>query len=207
MANSVLGWEHINPLLGPDGLASFNGTLDENALTVCANQSISWFGVKKILKAFSALCIAISAFSVLQGNVMAPIFLLVNLAIVSIALTLAAKATETSDSLCLESDFSRPARESTHTEAAFLSGSVVQNVRLQLVRTRAGRVAAPQLLSGWVRCEMQNTDGDIHVCLRTSATIVEIGSFLNTEQRKRMGAQVKTFIDLANARVISTLSS
>jgi uncharacterized membrane protein len=182
IAHAVDAWEHTNPLMEKGALAKFNHRFALNELQVWANRSISYSALKKLLVCFAALCILVSSFSFLQGNVLAPIFMCVDFAIVALAIMAIARRAHARDTLSIED--------------------------AQLVVVRIERGAHTQIYQfplGWLRFNLSQGDNETRIWLSASGQSAQFGSFLNIEQRASLALQVESFLDLAKARALSTL--
>jgi uncharacterized membrane protein len=175
-------WEYVNPLLEKDALANFNHLRSEQELRVWANQSISNRALRNLLLSFALLCMLVASFSFCQGNVMAPIFMLLDFAIVALALKLIAAQSNVGDALRLE------ARD-----------------LLVLHSVRGARELEYRFPLAWVRINVEQHADQTRIWLSASGQSVEFGSFLNTQQRASLSKQVESFLDLAKSRALSTL--
>ena len=172
-------WE--NPLIAPGALALFNGFATESELTISANQSISNSGVKKILIALVSVCLLVAGFSYAQGNVWVLFFVILDLAIVCAAVLALAGARTASDSLFVD-----------------------DCAGLLLVRSTNKRTTSQQTFNiSWVRLQVEGPLEARRIYLTASGRSVEIGSFLNHEQRVSLLDQLKSFLELAKARVLN----
>lgn len=171
----------VNPLIAPGTLANFNGFVTDSEFTVSANRSISNLGLKKFFFALAFVCFVVAGFSYMQGNVLVPMFVILDLAIVCAAILAVARASRASDTIIVHADSKR---------------LLVRTCRKQLTSQLAFNI-------GWVRLE---TEGSIHaprIYLTASGNSVEIGSFLNHEQRVSLASQLKVFLELAKARALN----
>jgi uncharacterized membrane protein len=173
-------WEHCNPRLEVGALAQFLGHNTEHELHAQSNQSLSPQALRHLLCAFSLLCAVVAAFSFLQGNVMAPFFLLVNMLIVAGALW------------------------ALSNSKAYDRLTQRDNGWLQLSSMRAGRALHVDLHPSWLVYEIGPAPNR-RILISGQGHAVEFGSFLNNEQRARLGEQLVRFIDLAKARALSKL--
>jgi uncharacterized membrane protein len=180
-AQAIPGWEHCNPLLEKGALAKFNHSLSANALQVWANRSISYGALKQLLFCFAALCILVSTFSFLQGNVLAPIFMCVDFGIVALALSAIVRSAHARDTLSIDA----------------------QQVILRIERGAKEQIYRFHL--GWIRINLARDDNQTRIWLSASGQSAQFGSFLNMEQRASLALQVESFLDLAKARALSTL--
>ena len=171
----------VNPLIAPGALANFNGFVTDAEFSVSANRSISNLGLKKFFFALAFVCFVVAGFSYMQGNVLVPMFVILDLAIVCTAILAVARASMASDTIIVNADSKR---------------LLVRSCRRQLTSQRTFNI-------GWVRLE---TEGSIHsprIYLTSSGSSVEIGSFLNPEQRVSLASQLKVFLELAKARALN----
>jgi uncharacterized membrane protein len=124
----------------------------------------------------------VCAFSWFQGNVWAPVFLLLDLGIVALALR-------------------HVYRRSQQWDELEIDGS-----ELKVRCCRAGNASKQAFLLGWVKLECtQAVRGGCKLCLQSHGKSVEIGSFLNSLQRERLRLRLMEFLDLAKSRALSTL--
>ena len=169
----------INPLIAPGALAHFNGVATDDEFTISANRSISDAGLKKIFATLVFVCCVVAGFSYAQGNVLVPVFVALDLAIVCSAIFAVARACTASDSLRLDS----------HNRL------LVRSIRKRVVSQRSFNVS-------WVRLQMDGPIDAPRIYLTASGSSVEIGSFLNHEQRVSLANQLKSFLELAKARAL-----
>ncbi len=172
-------WE--NPLIAPGTLAKFNSDRSAIRLKVSANKSITDLGVKKILVGLIVLSSLVAAFSFAQGNVLAPLFTLVDLSVVCLAMFAVARANTACDEVCLDAAANQ----------------------LVVRCTRQGRSKESVFNLGWVHMQLEAAGAGSHVFLGASGKRVEIGSFLNTEQRAGLKNQLQDFLELAKTRAFN----
>lgn len=171
----------VNPLITPGALAHFNCHVSQDEFTISANRSISNAGLKKIFLTFIFVCLVVAGFSYAQGNVLVPMFVALDLAIVCSAIFAVARACTASDSLHIDTR----------------SGKL-------LVRTiRKGSEAQHVFSLGWVRIHTEGALEARRIYFTASGSCVEIGSFLNHEQRVSLANQLKSFLELAKARALN----
>ena len=170
----------VNPLIAPGALANFNGVATDDEFTISANQSISTAGLKKIFSTLAFACCVVAGFSYAQGNVLVPVFAAIDLAIVCSAIFAVARACTASDSLRLD----------RHNRL------LVRSIRKRVVSQRSFNVS-------WVRLQMDGPREAPRIYLTASGSSVEVGSFLNHEQRVSLANQLKSFLELAKARALN----
>ena len=172
-------WE--NPLIARGALALFNGVATDHEFTISANQSISNAGVIKLLTALVCTCLLVAGFSYAQGNVWVLFFVILDLTIVCAAVLALAGARTASDSLLVD-----------------------DRAGLLLVRSTNKRTTSQQTFNiSWVRLQVEGSLDARRIYLTASGRSVEIGSFLNHEQRVSLLDQLKSFLELAKARVLN----
>ena len=171
----------VNPLIAPGALANFNGFATDAEFTISANRSISNSGLKKLFFALAFACVVVAGFSYMQGNVWVPMFVLLDLAIVCAAIFAVARASRASDTIIVNSDDKR---------------LLVRTCRRQLTSQRTFNLL-------WARLETTGPTHAPRIYLTASGSWVEIGSFLNHEQRVSLANQLKGFLELAKARALN----
>ena len=172
-------WE--NPLIARGALAVFNGCASEHEFSVSANRSISRSGLKRFFIALACVCLAVSGVSYLQGNVLVPMFVTIDLAIICAAVLAVARASTATDTL-----------------------SVDDAAGLLWVHSTGKRSSARQSFNiRWVRLQIGGPIDARRIYLTASGHSVEIGSFLNHEQRVSLANQLKSFLELAKARALN----
>jgi len=172
-------WE--NPLITPGTLAHFNGFTTDTEFTVSANRSISNLALKKIFFALACACLVVAGFSFTQGNVLVPVFVLIDLAIVCVAILAVAQASTACDRLVVD-----PGR------------------KLLSVRTTRKHSTSQQSFNvAWVRLQIEGPISAPRIYLTASGNSVELGSFLNHEQRVSLANQLMSFLELAKARALN----
>lgn len=174
-------WTHVNPRVSADALAQYRMHATEQELVVFANSSMDAQVAWRVFRAFAFFCICICAFSVAQGNIGAPLFLLLNGALVMLALRSVQRRCQAHDQVLVQ--------------GADLIGR-------QIRFTQQAEVVFPL---AWVQLMVEHPGAECRTYLRARGEWMEIGSFLNREQRERLAEQLKTFLDLAKARAVSTL--
>lgn len=172
-------WE--NPLIAHDALAIFNGCASEHEFTVSANRSISNSGLKRFLAALTCVCIAVAGISYLQGNVLVPMFVVIDLAIICTAVLAVARASTATDTLYVDD------------QAGTLT---VRSIGKRFTTQRSFNIR-------WVRLQIDGPLDAQRIYLTASGHSVEIGSFLNHEQRVSLANQLKSFLELAKARALN----
>jgi uncharacterized membrane protein len=172
-------WE--NPLLAPGALAKFNADSSPAEFKISANKSITDLGVKKILAGLVVLSSLVAAFSFAQGNVLAPLFTLIDLSVVCLAMFAVASANTANDVVRLD------------TAANQL-----------IVRSNRHNYSVESVFNlGWVSMQIEGVGAASHIFLGASGKRVEIGSFLNTEQRASLKTQLNAFLELAKTRAFN----
>ena len=171
----------VNPLIAPGTLAHFNGVASDDQFTISANRSISNAGLKKIFFTLVFACFVVAGFSYAQGNVWVPMFVALDLAIVCSAMFAVARACVASDSLQLDT----------------LAGTLfVRSISKRGTSQRSFNIR-------WVRLQIEGPLDAPRIYLTASGSSVEIGSFLNHEQRVSLANQLKSFLELAKARALN----
>ena len=171
----------VNPLIAPGSLAHFNGCATDAAFTISANRSISSLGLKRFFVALIAVCLTVACFSYMQGNILVPLFVALDLAIVCAATFAVAQAGMASDSLTVDAEN--------------------QLLRVRSIKKRAALQQSFNI--SWVRLQIQGSTHAPRIYLTASGNSVEIGSFLNNEQRVSLASQLKVFLELAKARALN----
>ncbi len=167
-------------------LGLFNGEVAAtgDALSVCANRSLSYAGLRRVLVVFASVCVLIAMASALQGNYFAPVFALINIAVVSAALLVAWHVGDAKDSL------------------AFVDNQIV------IAIARGEKVAHFAFHPLWTAVKMDRQSGaDPHLWVSSQGQAVEIGSFLNAEQRQALFPHVQALWSLARERSVSRIES
>ncbi len=172
-------WE--NPLVPAGALANFNGSITDAEFTIAANRSISNSSLKKIFLALLFVCVVVAGFSYSQGNVLVPVFVVIDLAIVCFAILAVARASTASDVLTVDSSNKLLSVRSSRNRATSQCTFILAWVQLRTV----GPTTAPRIY------------------LIASGNSVEIGSFLNHEQRVSLASQLIRFLELAKARALN----
>ncbi len=171
----------VNPLIAPGTLAHFNGGASDDQFTISANRSISNAGLKKIFFTLVVACFVVAGFSYAQGNVWVPMFVALDLVIVCSAMFAVARACVASDSLQLDT----------------LAGTLfVRSISKRGTSQRSFNIR-------WVRLQIEGPLDAPRIYLTASGSSVEIGSFLNHEQRVSLANQLKSFLELAKARALN----
>ncbi len=172
-------WE--NALIARGALAIFNGCATEHEFIVSANRSISNSGLKRFFIALACVCLAVAGVSYLQGNVLVPMFVIIDLAIICTAILAVARASTATDTLYVDDAagllWVRAIGKRSRTQQSF-------NIR-------------------WVRLQIEGPIDARRIYLTASGRSVEIGSFLNHEQRVSLANQLKSFLELAKARALN----
>ena len=172
-------WE--NPLITPGALANFNGYSTDTEFTVSANRSISDSALRKIFLTLVIVCVMVAGFSFIQGNVLVPVFVIIDLAIVFGAILAVTQASNARDALIVDFDSKQ-----------------------LLVRTTRKRSTSERAFSiAWVRLQIEAPISAPRIYLTASGQSVEIGSFLNHEQRVSVANQLTGFLELAKARALN----
>ncbi len=171
----------VNPLIAPGALAHFNGFATDAEITISANRSISNSGLKKFFFSLIFVCLVVAGFSYMQGNVLVPMFVALDLVIVCAAIVAVAQASTASDSLIIDADNKQ---------------LMVRTIRKRLTSEQAFNVT-------WVRLQIEGPAAAPRIYLTASGSSVEIGSFLNHEQRVSLANQLKGFLELAKARALN----
>ena len=171
----------VNPLIAPGALAQFNGFASDDEFTISANRSISNAGLKKIFFTFVFVCLVVAGFSYTQGNVLVPMFVVLDLAIVCGAIFAVARACSASDSIFVQASTGK---------------LLVRSIRKSAESQQAFSIA-------WVRLQIEGNLDAPRIYLAASGSSVEIGSFLNHEQRVSLANQLKGFLELAKARALN----
>ena len=170
-----------NPLIARGALAVFNGCATEYEFTISANRSISNSGLRKLFIAIVCVCLAVAGVSYFQGNVLVPMFVLIDLAIICMAVFAVARASTATDILYVDDQagllWVRSIGKRSRTQQSF-------NIR-------------------WVRLQIEGPLDARRIYLTASGHSVEIGSFLNHEQRVSLANQLKSFLELAKARALN----
>lgn len=180
-ATALPSWEHVNSRLAVGALAQYRAQASADQLVIYANNSMDFMLLRRLFRAFALFCALICALSVLQGNIWAPIFLLLNGVMVAFAMRAVMRRCQAADSV------------------------TVRGRDLIARQNRLGRQHEVVFPLAWVRLMVEHPRAESRVHLRVHSESMEIGSFLNREQRERMAEQLKTFLDLAKARAVSTL--
>lgn len=177
----IPSWTHVNSRLPEQALAQFRVYHSADELIIYANSSIDERMLRRIFVVFALFCTCICALSVWQGNVAAPPFLVLSIAIVAGALRAVRHRCGASDRLSVRRDslFASQIRAAGQREVVFSLA--------------------------WVRLMVEHPRAECRIHLRAHGESMEIGGFLNSEQRKRLAEQLKTFLDLAKARAVFTL--
>ena len=171
----------VNPLIAPGALAHFNSVATDDEFTISANRSISNAGLKKIFFTLVCACLVVAGFSYAQGNVLVPMFVALDLAIVFSAIFAVARACVASDSLQIDA----------------LTGTLlVRSIRKRGVSQRSFKIS-------WVRLHIEAPIDAPRIYLTASGSYIESGSFLNHEQRVSLANQLKSFLELAKARALN----
>lgn len=174
---SILPWTHVNSRLEPSALAEFSGFVRETELCAHANRSLSPFGVKLVIAGYALVSLFVVGFTYLQGNVIAPVFLLINALILAFAGRAVWKGTDSGDYFRVDEN------------------------ALHVCRKRQGRVDQRQLPLERVRLDRDDAD----CWLEHGTERLRIGEFLNLDQRKRMFEQLDELLRLAKAQLVSKL--
>ena len=174
-------WEHSNPLVAAGALAQYRVQLSHDEIVVYANNSMDHKVLRRLFTMFALFCALICALSVAQGNLWAPLFLLGNSALVVFALRSVMRRCQAADSI------------SVHGQT-LIGRQNRQAHQRQMVFPLA-----------WVQLMVEHPRAECRVHLRAHGESMEMGSFLNREQRERLAEQLRTFLDLAKARAVSTL--
>ena len=172
-------WE--NPLIKPGTLANFNGYSTDTEFAVSTNRSISDSALRKIFLTLIIVCVMVAAFSFTQGNVLVPVFVIIDLAIVGGAILAVAQASNARDALIVDFDSKQ---------------LLVRTTRKRSTTQRAFSIA-------WVRLKIEDPISAPRIYLTASGNSVEIGSFLNHEQRVSLANQLTSFLELAKARALN----
>lgn len=169
---------------------SINGVFEEQRIQVYPNRSLSAPALQRILAFFFAACAVVAVFSWAQGNFWAPIFALLNVSAVALGLRAAWRASQACDLL-----FCAYVSDATST----------RQIERLIVENRRGRHA--------VRCEFDplwaqvvqqaHTGGPARLLLISHGRSVELGSFLNADQRETLSVKIKEFLRKARERAIS----
>jgi uncharacterized membrane protein len=169
----------------PAGLSTFNGEIAEtgDALSVCPNRSLSFAGLRRVLAVFAAVCVLIALASALQGNYFAPVFAIVNVVVVSAALLVAWHVGDAKDSVMLADN------------------------QILIDISRGARVNRFVFHPLWTAIQMDRQRDEPHVWLSSRGQAVEIGSFLNAEQRQALFPHVQALWSLARERSVSRIES
>lgn len=171
----------INPLISPGALGNFNGSASDSEFTIAANRSISNSALKKIFVAVLAICMVVAGFSYSQGNVWVPVFVVIDLSIVCFAVLAVARACTASDALIIDS-----------------------SNKLLSVRSNRNRACSQcTFILAWVQLRTVGPNTAPRIYLIASGNSVEVGSFLNHEQRVSLASQLIRFLELAKARALN----
>ena len=180
-ATALPSWEHVNPRLPVGALAQYRAQASVDELVIYANSSMDFMLLRRLFRAFALFCVLICALSVLQGNIWAPIFLALNGVLVAFAMRAVMRRCQAAD--CV----------------------LVRGRELLARQNRQGRQHEVVFPLAWVRLMVEHPRAECRILLIAHGESMEIGSFLNREQRERLVEQLKTFLDLAKARAVSTL--
>jgi uncharacterized membrane protein len=174
---AVIPWNHFNPRIEEGLLAQFDGFASETELCASANRSLTPAQAKKLCWAYSVLCIAVVAATYLQGNVIAPVFLLINAGILAFAARLVWRASDSGDYVRVSPE-----------------GCV------EVWRKRRGQVAKTTFVGPpraiWEREALWLVAGNKREL---------VAEFLNPDQRSRFFEHLERLIHLANAPLVSKL--
>ena len=182
---SPIPWEPHNPRLEPGALAEFGGYVTVSEFCASANRSLSPVQARWLMRGFALLCILVSGFSYLQGNVIAPIFLAVNALIFAAAVLAIRKA-------CDSGDYLKIADQGRLQVLCKRRGQVARfNVTIAQTRLTRDRVADVVILESGVM-----GDQDLEL---------QLGEFLNPDQREQMFERLDRFLSLAKAQLVSKL--
>ena len=163
------------------GHANFNGYSTDTEFAVSANRSISESALKKIFLTLIIVCVMVAAFSYTQGNVLVPVFVVIDLTIVCGAILAVARASNARDTLVVD----------------------LESKQLLVLTTRKRSISQRAFSLGWVRLQIEDTISAPRIFLTASGNSVEIGSFLNHEQRVSLANQLTSFLELAKARALN----
>ena len=169
---------------------SINGVFEEQRIQVYPNRSLSTPALQRILAFFFAACAVVAAFSWAQGNIWAPIFALGNVAAVAAGLRAAWRASEACDLV-----FCTYVSDATSTR---------QTQRLVVENRRGQRTVRCEFDPLWARVVQQaRTGGPARLLLISHGRSVELGSFLNADQRETLSVKIKEFLRKARERAVS----
>jgi uncharacterized membrane protein len=175
--DTILPWEYFNPRIAEDSLAEYVGYCDERQLCASANRSLTPTQAKYLCFGFGAACSIVVAFTYLQGNIIAPLFLLINALILSFAARAVWKASDSGDFVGRLPDGS-----------------------LELWQKRRGQIAKRRFTSA-ARALIE----DDRVWIVSGPERVQVGEFLNPDQRSRFFVRLERLLRLANAPLVSKL--
>jgi uncharacterized membrane protein len=182
---NAVPWEHHNPRIEPGALAEFVGYVTESEFCASANRSLSPLHARWLVRGFAVLCILVSGFSYLQGNVIAPVFLATNALILTASIIAIRKACDSGDYLKIVGDGNLQVLCKRRGQIACFDVTIAQ---ARLTRDRETDVV---ILEGGVK--------------GTPNSELRLGEFLNPDQREQMFEQLDRFLSLAKAQLVSKL--
>jgi uncharacterized membrane protein len=165
----------------PVAVNTLNGEIADEKVLVRANRSLSYSGLRKVLLGFGVAALWIACLAATQGNYFAPVFAALDIAVVVTALLIVWHLGDAADSIAME------------------AGSVV------IEKQRGTRTERFVFNPAWVRCECNLAKGGRHLLVCSHGDAVELGSFLNDEQRETLLKHVRALLRLARERCVPTL--